>query len=143
MNVQRLFLYDHWANREVFEVSLPGEAVRLLAHIIGAEWLWLSRLTGAPPKMAVWPELTREQCAAQIEPLRESWAAYLSTADPSSSISYMNTKGERWTSVVGDVLTHVVIHGAYHRGQIASAVRAAGSPPPYTDYIHCTRIGAI
>ena len=38
---------------EVLKAALPDSAVRLLAHIIAAEWLWLSRLTGTPPKMAV------------------------------------------------------------------------------------------
>ena len=143
MNVQRLLLYDHWANREVLGATLPDSAVRLLAHVIAAEWLWLSRLTGEPQKMAVWPDLTQDQCAAELEPLRAAWASYLPAADPASSISYTNTKGEKWTSVVDDVLMHIGIHGAYHRGQIASAVRAAGTQPPYTDYIHCTRVGAI
>ena len=55
----------------------------------------------------------------------------------------MNSKGQSWTSRVEDVLTHVLLHGAYHRGQIASALREAGLTPPYTDYIHATRSGRI
>ena len=39
--------------------------------------------------------------------------------------------------------THVVIHSAYHRGQIASDVRASGGVPAYTDYIHAVRQGLI
>jgi uncharacterized damage-inducible protein DinB len=44
---------------------------------------------------------------------------------------------------VEEILTHVVIHSAYHRGQIASDVRAAGGVPAYTDYIHAVRQGLI
>jgi uncharacterized damage-inducible protein DinB len=44
---------------------------------------------------------------------------------------------------VGDILTHVVAHSAYHRGQIAAAVRAAGGAPAYTDFIHAARRGLV
>jgi uncharacterized damage-inducible protein DinB len=37
----------------------------------------------------------------------------------------------------------VVIHSAYHRGQIAADVRAAGHEPAYTDFIHATRTGRV
>jgi uncharacterized damage-inducible protein DinB len=33
----------------------------------------------------------------------------------------------------------VLLHGSYHRGQIASAVRAAGGTPAYSDFIHASR----
>jgi len=44
---------------------------------------------------------------------------------------------------VGDILTHVLLHSAYHRGQIAVDLRAAGLTPAYTDYIHAVRQGKI
>jgi uncharacterized damage-inducible protein DinB len=44
---------------------------------------------------------------------------------------------------VDDVLTHVILHSAYHRGQIASAVRAGGETPAYTDLIHAVRQGLV
>ncbi len=143
MKYERLFSYDHWASREVLKSELPDSAVRLLAHIIGAQWIWLSRLSGTPQKMAVWPELTRTHCAGELDLLRDAWTQTLGTASLQSSIRYANSRGEQWTSVVEDVLTHVILHGAYHRGQIAAVVRGAGEEPPYTDYIQCTRIGAI
>jgi uncharacterized damage-inducible protein DinB len=40
---------------------------------------------------------------------------------------------------VDDIATHVVFHSHYHRGQIASLVRAAGHTPAYTDFIHAIR----
>jgi uncharacterized damage-inducible protein DinB len=33
------------------------------------------------------------------------------------------------------MLTHVTLHGAYHRGQIAASIRAGGDTPTATDYI--------
>jgi uncharacterized damage-inducible protein DinB len=58
-------------------------------------------------------------------------------------VHYKNSKGEPWTSNVADVIQHVVFHSAYHRGQIASDVRAAGKEPAYTDFIHAVRNGFI
>jgi uncharacterized damage-inducible protein DinB len=55
----------------------------------------------------------------------------------------VNSKGEPWRSAVGDVLDHVLLHGAYHRGQIASDLRAAGCEPAYTDFIHAVRSGRL
>jgi uncharacterized damage-inducible protein DinB len=44
---------------------------------------------------------------------------------------------------VEDILTHVLLHSAYHRGQIASQTRAAGGTPAYTDFIHAVRQGFV
>lgn len=58
-------------------------------------------------------------------------------------VTYSNTKGQQWTSSVGDVLTHVVMHAAYHRAQIAAELRRAGHTPAYTDFVHATRQGFV
>ena len=50
-----------------------------------------------------------------------------------------NSKGEPWTSRVGTILTHVVLHGCHHRGQIASSLAAAEVTPPDVDYVHAVR----
>jgi len=74
------------------------------------------------------------------------WGGYLAKlgeADLAGTIEYRNSKGEQWQSTVADVLTHVLLHGSYHRGQIASAIRAAGGTPAYTDFIHATRQGFV
>lgn len=42
-----------------------------------------------------------------------------------------------------DVLTHVIMHSVYHRGQIAAEVRASGSEPAYTDFIEAIRRGFV
>jgi uncharacterized damage-inducible protein DinB len=146
MQLERLFQYDDWANRE--EVTRLRQldtqaAARLLCHIIGAEWLWITRIRNENAKMAVWPELTVDQCAAEFDPLRNAWREILQTVDRESKVDYENSKGERWLSSVDDILTHVVMHGTYHRGQIATVVRQGGETPAYTDYIHAVRTGHI
>lgn len=48
-HLHRLFTYDAWANREALSslkmagTQLP-RALKFMAHIIAAEWLWFFRL---------------------------------------------------------------------------------------------------
>ena len=151
-DVKRLLAYDAWANREAV-ASLraadhpPPKALTTLAHLVGAGRLWLARLEGSAGKPpAVWPDLSLDEASAGVEELAGHWRAYAAGLDEpalAKTVSYTNSKGEPWTSTVGDILTHVVIHGGYHRGQIASDLRGAGFTPAYTDYIEAVRRGLI
>ena len=67
----------------------------------------------------------------------------LSADELSSTITYTNSSGQAHTSRVDDLVTHVAMHGHYHRGQAAMELRAAGHNPAVTDYIHATRNGLI
>jgi uncharacterized damage-inducible protein DinB len=144
--LQRMFVYDDWANREVLANlrAARAEAERpqkLLAHIVAAESLWLQRIRKEKQSLAVWPELSLEQCDQQIHQLAQKWKAVLAefSGTLDAPVSYRNSKGEEWSSSVQDILLHVVLHSAYHRGQIATAVRASGGQPAYTDFIHAVR----
>jgi uncharacterized damage-inducible protein DinB len=113
-----------------------------MGHIIGAEYLWLARMQGRPSELPVWPDLTLDECEARLRPLSRGLGETL-TGSGTRLVAYTNSKGEPWTSTVEDILTHVVFHSAYHRGQIASEVRASGGVPAYTDYIHAVRQGLV
>jgi uncharacterized damage-inducible protein DinB len=148
---RRLFAYEDWANREAL-ASLgaasppPARSVKLLAHVLGASRLWLGRLRHAEKPAAVWPELDLARCRAALEDLGRLWTAYLEELTPAGleeTVSYVNSKGEPWTSRVDDILSHVVLHSSYHRGQIAADTRASGHTPAYTDYIHAQRQGFV
>ena len=150
-HLRRLFAYDDWANREALRVLRtaeppPARSQKFLAHIIGAEELWLNRLLAGKRGVEVWPNLTPKECEARIAGLSQRWHSYLegmTSEKLSSRVAYVNSKGEPWQSAVEDVLLHVVTHSAYHRGQIASDMRAAGHTPAYTDFIHCIRQGFV
>ncbi len=147
----RLFAYDAWANQEVLAnlrtaPTPPARALKYIAHILAAERLWLERLEQREEKLPVWPEFTVEECLKQAAELAALWKNYLaanSEADLAQSIRYKNSKGEGWSSRKDDVLMHVITHSAYHRGQIAADMRAAGLTPAYTDFIHSVRQGFI
>jgi uncharacterized damage-inducible protein DinB len=96
--------------------------------------------------VVVWPEKTLAQCETELAELRGLWTDYLEKLKPENReerIPYLNSKGESWASKVEDMLLHLVIHSANHRGQIASDVRASGHTPAYTDFIHCIREGFV
>jgi uncharacterized damage-inducible protein DinB len=147
--VWRLFRWGHWANEETLASlrrTAPPGAVRWIAHIVAAELLWLARLRDEAPPLPVWPEFDLADTARRLAGSRRVWTAHLEALTPedlADSVGYRNSKGEFWTSTVADILTHVSHHGAYHRGQIAAAVRAAGGEPAYTDFIHAARQGLI
>jgi uncharacterized damage-inducible protein DinB len=150
-HIKRLFVYDDWANREVIAAlqaldAPPARSLNLLGHIVSAERLWLERLLVQKPTLAVWPLLTIEQCKLQVDQLPGLWQNYLTSLGEAGlprSLTYENTKGESFTSQQQDILLHVVMHSAYHRGQIASDMRAAGFTPAYTDFIHGVRQGFV
>jgi uncharacterized damage-inducible protein DinB len=147
-HLRRLLQYDSWANRETGE-SLrdhpPDRSLRWMAHIVGAEYLWLARLKGESAPMAVWPDLGVDACLEKVTALARLWPEFLDSHRNSldEKVSYKNTKGEDWANTVEEILTHVTVHSAYHRGQIAADVRAAGMVPAYTDYIHAVRQGFV
>lgn len=149
-SLERLFAYDAWANaeslRSVREAGAPAPAVRLMAHVVAAGQLWKGRLHDDPAPVAVWPELPVETIAAEVDRLGGRWRSFVAGLDGVAlvrSVSYVNSKGEEWTTSVEDILLHVVLHSAYHRGQVASTLRAGGATPAYTDYVHCIRNGLL
>jgi uncharacterized damage-inducible protein DinB len=145
------FKYDSWANREELRAlsshpAPPEQAIRLLTHIIAAQWLWFDRLATNPPRTAVWPETTLDGCSAQLDELEKAWPSYLaslSEADLSKPCTYTNSKGEAWTSSVLEILNQLILHAAHHRGQISLLIRDTGSVPPAVDYIFAVRKGLL
>ena len=150
------FAYNAWANRETLRAvtsaqrshpgAVPPRAIEVMAHLVGGEWAWLRRLGPKSPDIPVWPALSPDECDAQLRALSATWKRYLDAMTPAEldrNLAYVNFKGERWTSKVGDILTHVVTHGCYHRGQVATLLGRAGFPVPYTDYIECVRRGYL
>jgi uncharacterized damage-inducible protein DinB len=117
-----------------------------MAHILSAQHLWFERLGQQAHTLAVWPHFTRRECEAEAAKVAALWKDHLNTleeADLQGSVTYKNTRGETWTSRVDDILMHVIMHSVYHRGQIASDMRAAGFTPAYTDFIHAVRQGFV
>jgi len=152
-HLRRQFAYEAWANGEALAAikaskseSMSGKPLQLMAHILSAQRLWLERLTQQPQGQPVWPEYSLNQCEPQMAELRQLWSEYLaglSSGTLAEKVTYRNSKGESWSNSVQDVLIHVMLHSAHHRGQIASLMRAGGATPAYTDFIHAVRQGFV
>lgn len=148
---QRDLRYDAWANGEMLrhlqrESQPPACCASWLAHILGAQCVWMGRLTNTPSEIAVWPRMTLDELEPLLGRLREGWGQLLEGLSPAGlahEIHYTNSKGQAWSNRVDDVLEHVILHGAHHRGQIASALREADLTPPTIDFIHAVRAGLL
>lgn len=151
----RLFAYEDWANRECLSAMRAADSVSpdmlgRMAHILAAQKLWLDRLLKQPQSTPVWPASTIEDCLTLADEMSVAWHSYLErVANPfapgalDDHVEYRNSKGEPWSSRVEDILMHVLLHSAYHRGQIALQMRASGLEPAYTDFIHAVRQGLV
>lgn len=120
----------------------PFDALRLYGHILGAEHVWLARIEGREPEMTGSPALDLDECASLSARNHAAFALLietLSTADLQRPMRYRNSKGDEFVNTVEDVLIHLALHGAYHRGQAARIVRGEGGVPLPTDYIFYVR----
>ncbi len=63
----------------------------------------------------------------------------LSQGDLERRVAYRNSKGEEFRTPIGEILLHVLLHGSYHRGQIALRMRDVGEEPVNTDLITFVR----
>ncbi len=136
-----------WADERALtalrEAGDGHEAAReFYAHVLGAEHVWLARLRERPADVPVWPDFDRERCERLAADARDAYSAYLQSlkrVDLERSVSYVNSAGQAFESRVEDILMHVLLHGAYHRGQVALLLRQGGAQPIPTDYIAFVR----
>jgi uncharacterized damage-inducible protein DinB len=142
-------LYDHmaWADGRVLDGigANPGAdagSLEYFAHVLAAEHLWLTRIEQRPAELAVWPRLSPAQCAELAARNAEGFTRLLDTlreADLARDVPYRNSAGAHFVSRLDDILYHVALHGAYHRGQVSLMVRRSGGTPTPTDYIAFVR----
>ncbi len=145
--LRRVLAHMAWADERAFQslraMTPPdSETLSLLAHIVGAEEVWLARLEEREPSVAVWPELDLDGCGALGRDIHARLERYLDALDPAQldrPVPYRNRAGAAFESRVMDILLHIAMHGAYHRGQVAARVRHTGASPLYTDYIAFVR----
>jgi uncharacterized damage-inducible protein DinB len=163
-DITRLFKYTEWANHLILDVSAPLSEEQLhrdfqtgqhsvfetLAHMLGAEWVWLERWEGktyqnlgeleAPYKTAGASLANIRAGWKEIESNRSKFIAGLTEETLHGSITYKNTRGEEFSQPLVDQMQHVVNHATHHRGQIVGFLRALGVKPPTTDMIHYFRV---
>jgi uncharacterized damage-inducible protein DinB len=144
---QKLVSHLVWADAAVLAAlrESPGSDTRgvtLYAHVVGAEAVWIARIAGRTPEVAVWPTLSLDEAAALARHNADELASIIaaSTADDfAHEIEYRNSAGVQFRSTLEDILLHVALHGAYHRGQISLVIRGGGGEPAPSDFIAYVR----
>jgi uncharacterized damage-inducible protein DinB len=151
-DILTLFDYNAWANTRMLDAveSLPAEqflrdlgnsfpSVRdTLAHILGAEWIWLRRWHGDSPSRglpaAEFPTVAslRSRFSA-VEGERRAFLDTVSEERLARPFTYRDLAGNQHALPLVQSLAHVVNHGTYHRGQVTTLLRQLGAKPVSTD----------
>jgi uncharacterized damage-inducible protein DinB len=160
-DIRTLYEYNSWANhrtldacgalnQEQFTRDLQSsfKSVRdTLCHIMGAEWVWLERWHGRSHS-----GLLNSSDYANFGAVKTAWLrvehdlldffAGITEADLTRTYEYKTTQGVASVSQGWQMFQHVVNHGSYHRGQIATMLRQLGAKAESTDLIHFHRTRA-
>ena len=146
-HLNTLLDYHYWARDRVLEGAAaltPEQFTRdlansfpsvrdTLAHMIGAEWVWLLRWRGTPPTALPhdrFPDLAslRTEWTRMEGEVRE----FLRGVGPDGVtrvFEYKMFDGEAASQPFWQMLQHVVNHASYHRGQITTMLRQLGVAP--------------
>lgn len=141
--LRRLFEHVSWADRELLaaldtDPPAPAQALREYVHILGADEVWLARLTKRPSTAPVWPTMELAEVGTFVRELHAGYAGFLAGLDEpalASLVSYTNSGGQSFLNTVQDILLHVVLHAQYHRGKVNLLLRQADLTPAPTDFI--------
>src|SRR5215469_13811772 len=156
--IQQLYDYNVWANHRTLtaaEKLSPEQFTRpvassfssvcdTLAHICGAEWIWLERFQGRSPSSL--PDLAQLQ---NVKSLREHWLPQeqrllgfvreLTQSALEREFEYKTLKFGAHRNPLWQSLLHLVNHGTYHRGQVTTLLRQLRAEPVLTDLIYFYR----
>ncbi len=157
-DMRQLYDYNAWANRRAMEAAAaltPEQFTKplgssfssvrdTLAHLYGAEWIWLERFQGRSP--ASLPDASQ---FASLASLRERWLEQearllgfvrgLAQADLDRMMEYKTLKFGVYRNSLWQSMQHLVNHGTYHRGQVTTLLRQLGAQPILTDLMHFYR----
>jgi uncharacterized damage-inducible protein DinB len=144
------FEYDFWATQEMIKAleempTPPEKAVKIVGHISFAKNAWLTRNLGEDLSKITdpWPPYSLGEAKVVLEDLNAKWKKYLgSLSDPDleKTCSFKTTQGVAYEQVIQDILVHLVDHGTYHRGQLATLIHQGGGKRPNVGYIGFVRI---
>lgn len=153
-NIRQLYDYNRWAGRRTLKVAstLASDdflrpmgnsfsSVRdTLAHILGAEWIWLERWQGRSPKALLDPATfpTAQSLESRWETVARDQLQFIEALTPQrlgEELAYINLRGLRYSYPLWQQLIHVVNHSSYQRGQVTTLLRQLGAEAVSTDFL--------
>jgi uncharacterized damage-inducible protein DinB len=144
-NLHCRFDYHFWASKKLVDAFTDEDAheraTGYLAHAFVADRLRLARIKGEPlpADLILFPKIPLTEIRSRLTNNAAKYTEFLSTVHPSAIIAYTTTTGTTFKNTVDDFPDHVLLHGMYHRGSAAAALRAVGTAPPSTNYIKWAR----
>ena len=153
-NIRQLYDYNSWAGRRTLTAASAlgsDDFLRLmgnsfssvrdtLAHILGAEWIYLERWQGRSPKALLDPTTfpTVQSLESRWETVERDQMQFIEALTPQrlrEELAYINQKGQRYSYPLWQQLVHVVNHSSYHRGQVITLLRQLGAEAVSTDFL--------
>ena len=143
----RLYQYDRYVNNIITDAIIaanhPEETEKLMAHLLGAQQVWLSRCLKENKNLsAIWPDWKADSFKQIITDNHNAWIAFLEQTSPEDfeqEIAYKDSKGNEFKTRLADMITQITNHGTHHRAQIGQILKTAGVQLPVTDYIFYLR----
>ncbi len=128
---------DYKEKRPLFDQTSLHE---LLVHGLAAESIWLSRCLGHSPTALFDPDAYDGVTAVQQHwaTVRDDWANFLrglTDTEINRIVAYQNTRGDRFSLKLADILQHVINHATEHRSQMTPILFQLGIPTPPLDYM--------
>jgi len=146
--IRMLIDYNYWARDRILDSADPltgeqltrslgssfGSVLDTLVHMQFAEWIWYQRWQGespmAPPDSSGLTSLAALRDAWRpLEAQIRSFVESLGPAGLSRVIQYKTMNGQAGMSSYWQMIVHLVNHGGYHRGQVATMLRLLGARP--------------
>jgi uncharacterized damage-inducible protein DinB len=153
-DIRLLYDFNAWANHRTIDACAPLASEQFtrdlassfrsvrdtLAHIYGAQWVWLERWHGriptALPATADFPNLdTVRRRFIEIDRNLVDFAASLNADDLHRIVQYKTVAGTAQAQPLWQMLQHVANHSTYHRGQVTTLLRQLGAKATSTDLI--------
>jgi uncharacterized damage-inducible protein DinB len=153
-----LYDFNAWANHRILDacaVLTPEQFTRdlassfhsvrdTLAHVYGAQWVWLERWHGRTPTVlpsaADFPDFeTVRRRFTEIDRNLVDYAASLNADDIQRVIEFKTLAGTPISQPLWQMLQHVANHSTYHRGQVTTMLRQLGAKAASTDLIYYYR----
>jgi uncharacterized damage-inducible protein DinB len=144
----KLINYDQFANKAILKAIIgggePEQSVRLMAHLLAAQQVWLNRCKGLPASgVVLWPDWKADTFERLIYENHAAWVDFIKGLEPEDFkkiIYYKSTKGDSYKSQLEDILAHLINHGTHHRAQAGQQLKFTGVEKlPLTDYIFFIR----
>ena len=136
-----LFEYSHDCNQKLAELfrtystQTSEKATKLYNHILNVHQVWNSRIEPNQNPFGSWEVHPLHEYPSIDQANFKNSLLILDKYELTTSIHYLNTKGQPFSNSVKDILFHIINHSTYHRAQIATEFRQNGLEPLMTDYI--------